>query len=265
MTRLVTLKDGCSIHVSEHGSGSPILFIPGLGGAASFWDAVVPHFSDSYRTIAVDHRGAGRSDRPEGPYSIELIAADSVEILGHLGLERVHVVGHSTGGRIAQTIALQHPERVDHLVISGSWDVPDARFELLFRTRLQVLQQAGPAAYQNLTHALGFPADWIATHGAELAQAVFSAAKNLAPLPVTIARILMLLEQGDAPDLARITAPTLVIGAPDDALVPFYHSQHLADAIPGARLEALPGAHFFPRVHPQRFAALVRAFLEAKP
>lgn len=260
--RRVIMSDGCAIAVSDAGSGPAILFIPGLGGSGAFWSDIVPDFHPGFRTLVVDHRGAGGSDRPDMAYSIDLLAADMIGVLDRLGIPAAHVVGHSTGGVIAQTLAIDHPRRVERLVISGSWDAPDARFRLMFETRLQILLAAGPSVYQNLTHALGFPASWLETHREELESAVENAAVSLSPIAVAAERIRMLLTAGRADDLGRIGAKTLVVGAPDDALIPFSHSERLAAAIPGAELAAIEGAHFYPRVHPQRFAALVRRFLE---
>ncbi|MFC7397355.1 alpha/beta fold hydrolase [Chelatococcus sp. GCM10030263] len=260
----VTATDGCPLHFDVAGDGLPLLLVPGLGGAASFWSAVVPHFAGRFRTIAVDHRGAGRNGRPEGSYSIGRIARDVIEVLDALGIETIDIVGHSTGGAIAQTLALDAPQRVRRLVLSGTWARADARFRALFEARIDTLLYAGAATYQKLTHVLGYTADWIELHSESLDAAVAAAERNLAPLSVTAARIRMLLEFDRAAELGRIAAPTLVIGAPDDMMVPYYHSQRLAAAIPGARLEPLEGGHFYPRVHPERFAALVSGFLDGR-
>ncbi|WP_319320254.1 alpha/beta fold hydrolase [Shinella sp.] len=245
------------------GNGEALLLIPGLGGAASFWKDIIPLLADRYRTISFDHRGTARSDRPAGRYSIARIARDAVEILGAETIERAHVVGHSTGGMVAQYIALDAPEMVHSLVISGSWEKPDARFVAMFEARLAVLRVAGPREYQKLTHAIGFPSAFLQANAGLLQAAIENADKALSPREVAEARIEMLLTDERSTDLSRITAPTLVIGATDDALIPFSHSRKLADMIPGARLAVIDGAHFFPRVHPQQYATALRDFLEA--
>ncbi len=74
-------SDGCRVHYETEGEGAPLVLIPGLGGDGRFWAAVAPHLRDRFRLIIVDHRGAGRSDRPIGPYSIGRIARDIIEIL----------------------------------------------------------------------------------------------------------------------------------------------------------------------------------------
>ncbi|WP_244575483.1 alpha/beta fold hydrolase [Rhizobium sp. 11515TR] len=244
------------------GSGEALLLIPGLGGSASFWAAIAPRLAENYKVISFDHRGTGRSDRPNGKYSIARIAKDAQEILLDEGARSAIVVGHSTGGMVAQYLALDYPELVKHLVISGSWERPDARFRSMFEARLGVLLAAGPRVYQTLTHAIGYTADYLDTHREELGIVIGGAQAALSPLAVAAGRIEMLLSDHRAGELASIKAPTLVIGATDDALIPFYHSQRLAALIPGAQLTILDGAHFYPKVHPERFAKIVRQFVE---
>jgi aminoacrylate hydrolase len=259
----VVAGDGCRVAYDVAGSGSDLVLIPGLGGAASFWSAIVPLLTDRFRVVAVDHRGAGRSDRPEGSYFLRQIASDTLAVLDALGVGAAHVVGHSTGGVVAQCVAIDAPGRVASLVLSGSWDRPDARFRELFQARLEVLLRAGPAVYQRLTHALGFPAEWLEQEHAALEQAIERAPATLEPIAVAAARIQMLLRDDRADELGRIRCRTLVLGADDDAIVPLYHSHRLAALIPAARLQVLSGGHFFPRVRSAAFAAIIGSFARA--
>jgi aminoacrylate hydrolase len=255
-------SDGCRVTYDVSGNGEALLLIPGLGGAASFWNDIVPFLVKRYKVIAFDHRGTARSDRPMGKYAISRIARDAVEILRAENVGAAHVVGHSTGGMVAQFIALDAPEVVKTLVLSGSWEKPDARFVAMFEVRLDVLRMAGPKAYQKFTHALGFPARFLEANEELLERAIDTAPDALSPQEVAASRIEMLLTDDRSADLPRIAARTLVIGATDDALIPFSHSRTLAAMIPRARLAVIDGAHFFPRVHPEEYARTVRQFLE---
>ncbi|MCB4770107.1 alpha/beta hydrolase [Ancylobacter sp. Lp-2] len=260
---LMTASDGCRVHYDVRGSGAPVVLIPGLGGDGRFWGPVAERLEVRFRLILVDHRGAGRSDRPEGPYTVERIACDVTEIMDREGCAHAHLVGHSTGGAVVQTLALDAAERVGRIVISGSWPGPDARFRTLFEARLALLEANRPDIYQAFTHVLGYDADWIAAHEAELDAAVGRAGEALAPLAVTAARIRMLLAYDRAADLGRITAPTLVVGARDDEMIPFGQSERIAGAITGAELVALDGGHFYPRTRADAFARQVGDFLSA--
>ncbi len=253
--------DGCRLFVEMEGEGPPLVLIAGLGGSATFWNAHRPFLRDHYRLILFDHRGAGRSDRPEQAYSVEGMAKDVIAVLDHFEVERAHIVGHSTGGAISQVLALDAAERLGKLVLSGTWDKADYRFKILFDVRVQVLERMGASAYQDLTNVLGFAAEWMNEHEKELDEATSAAMNNLDPISVTAARIRMLLDFDRANELHRILAPTLVIGADDDAMVPAYYAERLSAAIPGATLRRFNGGHFFPRVHAQAFCAEILEFL----
>ena len=257
----LTAFDGCELYYERTGSGPPVVLIPGLGGDGRFWTGVVARLADRFDLIVVDHRGAGRSARPQCPYSIGAISRDVLAVLDAEGLEAAHLVGHSTGGAIVQTLALDAPERALSLVISGSWDRPDARFRMAFEARAALLDAGLTAAYQQFTHVFGYDPAWLDAHEADLGKAVATAGSALAPLDVTAARVRMLLDFDRSADLHRITQPTLIIGARDDVLIPIHHARRLAALIPHAAFSELPGAHFHPRTDPVPFADRVAAFL----
>lgn len=259
---LMTTSDGCRVHYEVRGSGGPpVVLIPGLGGDGRFWEPVAERLESRFQLLMVDHRGAGRSDRPEGPYTIQRIARDVVEIMDEAGWAHAHLVGHSTGGAVVQTLALDHAERAGRLVISGSWPGPDARFRTLFEARLALLEAGRPDIYQAFTHVLGYDAGWIAAHEAELDAAVRRAEQALAPLPVAMARIRMLLAFDRAGELGQIRAPTLILGARDDEMILFTQSERLARDIASATLVAFDGGHFYPRTRADLFAQHVADFL----
>lgn len=253
--------DGCLLHYDVHGAGDPVLLIPGLGGDARFWDGVVKRLADRFRLIAVDHRGAGRSGRPEQEYAIAQLAVDVCAVMDAEGIARAHVVGHSAGAAIAMCLSMDVPERVGRVALSGAWERPDTRFRELLETRLEVLLRAGPSCYQRLTHVFGYPGHYLEANAAALEKVVRQASHALDPVPVAAARIRMLLEHDRGDDLARIAHQTLVLAARDDTLVPYRHSEALAKLIPGATLVPMMGGHFFPKVNPAPYAMAVRNFL----
>lgn len=260
---IVSAPDGCELYYETAGDGEDlVLFIPGLGGDGRFWNSVRAALPSELAHIVVDHRGAGRCGRPEGEYTIDLIAKDVITVLDHVGARRVHVIGHSTGGAVAQSIGIDHADRVASLVISASWERADARFSLLFGARRMMIDAGLFEGYQALTQVFGFDASYLERETERLEEDRSSASKKLAPASITSSRISMLIDFDRSQDLARITAPTLVIGSREDILVPFHHSVALSEAIAGARLAEMTGGHFYPVTHPSQMAGFIAGHLE---
>lgn len=241
------------------------MLISGLGGLASFWQAVRDRLlSMEYRVISFDHRGTGNSDAPPGPYSISRIVRDVIEIAQALSLGRVHIVGHSTGGLIAQGVALDATSLVDKLVISGSWARPDEAFRSLFALRLGLLDSGMAELYQRLTIHLGYPPGWVSENWDTLAPTIARPELSAAERAVARARIEMLLNEDRFDDLHKLTCQTLVIGASDDCIIPWHHARMLHSSIPHARFLTLEGGHFFPKVIPDEYTSAVHGFLSGK-
>ena len=116
----VRVSDGTRIHyrVTGRPGAPPILFIQGLGADKSGWGLQRMATAPWYRSIALDNRGAGRSDKPHGTYSLEQMAEDAIAVLDHAGIETAHVVGASMGGAISQFVAVQYPERVRSVTLA---------------------------------------------------------------------------------------------------------------------------------------------------
>src|SRR3954447_24160015 len=112
--------DGARLHFETFGrrSAPAVLMIQGLGADKHGWDMQRFLLATRYRVIALDNRGAGRSDKPFGHYSLEQMADDAVAVLDHAGVETAHVVGASMGGAIAQIVALKHRGRVRSLTLA---------------------------------------------------------------------------------------------------------------------------------------------------
>ena len=109
--------NGIDLYYEKNGDGQPVLFIHGLGSSCRDWEMQTPSFSKQYQVISFDLRGHGQSQKPPGPYTMLLFAADTAELIKSLGVKPVHVVGISLGGMIAFQLALDHPELIKNLVI----------------------------------------------------------------------------------------------------------------------------------------------------
>lgn len=115
------LPTGIDLYYETHGQGEPLVFIPATGFSGDVWlPDQVPELSKSLQVIIFDQRGTGRSTRYKGVYTIDQMAADTIALMDHLGLESAHIVGHSMGGRIGLAMALNFPERVKSLIMAAS-------------------------------------------------------------------------------------------------------------------------------------------------
>ena len=99
------------------GNGQPLVLIIGFGSTQNLWYSQVCAFSKHYRVVTFDNRGVGKSDKPPGPYTTKMMAGDTIALMDRLGIEKAHIVAGSMGGMIAQEMAIDHPQRVNKIVL----------------------------------------------------------------------------------------------------------------------------------------------------
>jgi aminoacrylate hydrolase len=250
------------IYYEEHGSGEPLLLVSGLGGTAAYWKPNLPALAAKYRVIVHDHRGAGSSTHSKIRYSVDQMTDDVVRLMDHLEIERAHLVGHSTGGAIGQTLAIEHPERLRKLVLFATWTKADKFFRQLFAARRALLTQVGKEAYVRAGTLFLFPPWWIRANERLLEERERLTLAAFAPPEVVASRIDAIVAFDRSSELARIKAPTLVLCAKDDFITPAYFSEELAQKIPGAKLVILPeGGHCASETALEAFNRSVLQFL----
>lgn len=144
----VPASGGLSLHLLEWSrEGVPLLFVHGFGNEAHVWDDLAPAVAPYYRTLALDLRGHGDSDRdPEARYDYDFHVADLEAVTAALGIDRLVLVGHSLGGRIAMLFAGRHPERMAGLVIVDSAPELDPRGTVRIQLDVQRGGAGGAAA-----------------------------------------------------------------------------------------------------------------------
>jgi pimeloyl-ACP methyl ester carboxylesterase len=118
--------NGFDIWVEDLGEGPDVLLIGGLGDTVESWQFQLEGLADRYHLIAFDNRGAGRTDMPPGPLSVEAMADDAAGVLHALGVSSAHVAGFSGGSIISQELALRHPRLVRSLVLQSTWTAQDS-------------------------------------------------------------------------------------------------------------------------------------------
>jgi aminoacrylate hydrolase len=254
----------CHIHYERQGAGFPVLFISGLNGQGSYWRDQLPVFAKGFDVVLHDHRGVGQSDHSRAAYTVERMAGDVVQLMDALGIVKAHIVGHSTGGAIAQILALEHPQRLASMVIAASWTKADAYFRRLFALRRDILARLGPAAYLQAASLLLYPASWISRNNERLRQAEAQLLATFPPPEIVLSRIDAILAFDRSAELARIRTPTLIVAAQDDVVTPAYFSEELARLIPRAEAKFFPqGGHCFTQVMSREFNQAVLPFLDA--
>ncbi len=260
----VRSTDGIRLHYRESGrrSGPPVLMIQGLGADKNLWNLQRLALAPWYRTIAFDNRGAGRSDKPYGAYSLEQMADDAAAVLDHVGVESAHVIGASMGGVISQIMALRHPERVRSLTLACTachhhpWrkELLAEWAEIAQTVGMGAMSAAaarwviGPRSFRRLAPAIG----WLGPLGLSR------------PAHAFVGQVAGILSIDDdlAADLANITAPTLVIVGNQDILTPRGDSEEIAERIPTAELVVISGAaHGFMIEHATTFNRIMLDFL----
>jgi aminoacrylate hydrolase len=256
--------NGTTLYYESHGEGLPVMLVPGLGGLGSYWRPQIPAFSQRYRVVLHDHRGTGQSEWTTTRYSVEQMAADTLALMDALGLGRVHYVGHSTGGAIGQILAIEAPHRLRTLVLANSWTKADPFFRWCFEVRLELLLQAGLAAYQHIAPLFLYPNWFINRHADQIRAEQAASAEGFTTVEIASDRIDAILAFDRTSQLGSIRIPTLVMGARDDGLTPAYFSEELARTIPGARLVLLEtGGHACSRTMTSEFDRHVLSFLDA--
>lgn len=253
------------IYVEEHGHGEPLLLVAGLGGSGRFWHAQVDAFARHFRVVLHDHRGVGRSGPGPLISNAGEMADDLLRVMDALGVERAHLVGHSTGGAIGQHLAVRAPERIASLVLSASWAGPTPLFVQTFHTRRDVLINAGPLNYLMVGALLATPAWYLAPRFRDTQEYFRTRLAEFPGLEVELGRLNAVMSHDLRHRLDEIRVPTFVIGARDDQLTPPSLSEELAGRIAGAELHLLgEGGHFCPQTVTEAYNEAVLGFLLAQ-
>jgi pimeloyl-ACP methyl ester carboxylesterase len=234
---------GLPAYVEERGGGPALLYLHGAAEWIGYAEPLTGLLARDFRVIEAERRGHGRTPDVPGPITYDAMTGDTIALLDHLDLGPVPLVGYSDGGIVALLVAIARPDLVSFLVAIG----PNARVDGLTGETLAWLAEVTPdtwpaenrEAYERLSP--DGPGHW----------------------PAVCEKIrLMLLREPDIPtgELARITAPTLLIGGDRDA-IRLEHFLELHRSIAGSELCILPGApHELPVAEPQLVADLIKRF-----
>ena len=238
---------------------APVLVMgSSLGTSLEMWDPQLA-LAERLRLVRHDHRGHGRSPVPPEPYEIEDLGRDVVALLDALEIERASYCGLSIGGMVGMWLGANAPERIDRLVlICTSAHLPPAEG---WAERAANVREAGTVEVV----ADAVVARWLTPAYADAHPELVAELRAMlvATDPDGYAACCGAIERMDLRDqLARISAPTLVISGADDEATPPEHQQLIAGSIPGARLATVaPAAHLAAVERPAEVNALIAAHL----
>lgn len=192
---------------------------------------IIARLAQHYQVIALDNRGMGRSDKPDIPYSIELMADDTIGLLDALGIKKAHVMGTSMGTNIAQVIAARYPDRVDALILHVGFTRPPAMAKLSMNIMLRM-----PGFKENMV---------------KKGDIIFT--QQYPPTPESFIRQFRAGIGFDGRKLLRgIRAPTLIVNGTRDEFVPMKITRELVAGISGAKLVLIEGGdHMFAVKNPE--------------
>jgi 3-oxoadipate enol-lactonase len=241
-----------NIYYKVHGQGEPLVLIMGLAGIQKAWVFQIRAFKKYYQVITFDSRGTGKTDKPSEPYTVKMMAEDTIGLMDYLKVDKAHILGVSLGGMIAQEMAINHPERVRKLVLAsttaGGGKISDAPLELRRVTGLK-----GDYSEADMSGI-----DFRRVDLEKVMRAIISLSYNkwlfrmafvpLSKIHVKSIGLSSLMAQFEATRthntldrLYLIKAPTLVITGTEDRLVPPHSSEVLASRIPHAKLVKVEG------------------------
>jgi 3-oxoadipate enol-lactonase len=254
--------DGCNIHVEVEGpERAPVLMLSNsLGTNLHMWDEQVAPFTRHFRLIRYDRRGHGKSDAPQGPYSMERLGRDVLAILDHLGIGKINWCGLSMGGMVGMWLGAQAPQRIDKLILSNT----TAYFadKAMWDGRIKMVRDKGLSAIVDANMERWFT----------------KAFRERSPQAVARIREMFLATNVDGyiacgeairamdhrPLLSKINAPTLVIAGRYDPATTLEAGEFIAQHMPNAKLAVLDTAHIANMEQPKEYADTVLGFLLEK-
>jgi 2-succinyl-6-hydroxy-2,4-cyclohexadiene-1-carboxylate synthase len=261
--------NGVRYQLEIQGDGPPLVLLHGFTGSTRSWSALVPIFARSHRAIAIDLLGHGLSDSPSDPrrYAIGRAVEDLLEIFDRLDLARVNLLGYSMGGRVALSLAIAMPARIDSLILESASDGIGLAEERVERAR----SDAALAAFIETEGIIAFVDRWEQVP-------LFSTQRELPPdvratlreqrlrgNPIGLANSLRGMGNGVmeplSARLANVRARTLlIVGALDSKYR--QKGEAIAAAMPAARLVVVPRAgHAIHLERPGAFVEAIQDFL----
>ncbi len=220
-------------YYKEAGEGFPLILLHGNGENHEYFTHQITRFSKTYRVLALDTRGHGKTPRGDAPFTIAQFAEDLKVFLGEQGIEKADILGFSDGGNIAMVFAMKYPNCVRNLILNGA-----------------NLDSKGVKASVQIPITIGYR--------------ITSLFASKSPKARQNAELLGLMVHDPnvkPEDLRKIKARTLVIAGTKD-MIKRSHTELIARSIKDAELVFLEGDHFIANKRAEAFNGVVERFLQ---
>jgi pimeloyl-ACP methyl ester carboxylesterase len=228
-----------TMNYDQQGTGDPLILIPYLAADCACYAFQVAEYAKHFTCISLDPRGAGESDKPEGVYSMELMADDVAAFMAALGLQKAHVSGLSFGAAVGMWLAAKYPAKVQSLSLHSAWTRTDPFLEAVVEG-WQGMARAFGSVVEVIIHGI-FP--WCFTP--ELYNARpdyvrslgdFVRSRPAQPVEAFLRQSNAVLAHDVESQLGRIVSPTLITFGRHDKLTSTRFADPLQDAIQGSEL-----------------------------
>lgn len=255
--------NGIDLYYEVHGKGNPLVLCAGFSCDTNYWNMLLPHLAPHFQAITYDNRGAGQSTSADEAFTVDDMADDVIGLMQHLKIEKAHVLGHSMGGAIVQSIAYRHPDKVERLIIANSL-VKFSQVGYFTMQLLLKLRQAGVAKRNIVEVALPwlFSNKFLSSPRA-IEQFIQASLNNSHPqTEVGYSRQLEALMGFDSRKwFYHIQKPVLVMESDEDLLCPL-DSKVLVTGLSEATLYTFSQMGHMPFIEkPEHAARIIRDFL----
>jgi pimeloyl-ACP methyl ester carboxylesterase len=254
-----------SLYYEIIGQGQPLVMIRGVGSNVDHWYEQVPALSQKFQLLLFDNRGIARSSDPGGSFSIRDMAADTIALMEAVGFKKAHVLGYSMGGMIAQEMALNHPQKVEGLILVAT----DCGISLRIKAKPEAYELFSEMIRRGTNEAKVAAADCLFAkqtfeNKPEVIQRYTEVSQRFPASQKMLAKQWAAVTQHDACGrLQHISSPTLAVTGAEDVLIPPQNAALLAKNIPDAQMVSIDGGgHLFLIEQPRQFNQAVIEFLE---
>jgi len=239
------ITEGIKLYYDVTGQGDPLVLIMGYGHHSQHWGALPQQLAKiNYQVVVMDNRGVGKSDKPDAPMSISVMAEDVCRVMDAAGLKKASIFGVSMGGLVAQVFALNHPERLNNLVLGctfpgGPHMVPTDPEGLKILFDFEYMQKMTPEQRSMTVFRFFCTDEFIETNKESFDYYHRVTSENPTPAYIFKRQAEAIAAEDTWDRLPSIKSPTMIITGTDDHLVNFKNSELLEERIPGAELTLL--------------------------